>query len=79
MSHIRKAEDKRRMKRLIGTTRHPLARGVYEYDGRYYRYCPCPRRSRYHRVRANRAVRRNADVLNRGMYRKVYDLWWELY
>lgn len=78
MSHIRKAEDNRRLRRLVGKTKHSGVRGVYEYDGRYYRYCPCSRRSRYYRSRANRVVRRNGEPLNRGMYRKVYDLWWEL-
>lgn len=89
MSHTRKAEEKRRMKKLIGATRHPYARGVFELDGRYIRYYPYSsnhNRARYYRRHANRRVRRmyrnigeDASMLTRGQYRKAYDLWWELY
>ena len=32
-----------------------------------------------HRYKTNRIVRRSKDNLKNSQYKKIYDLWWELY
>ena len=83
MSYRRSQERNRKLKKLYNETKNSYGVGVY-YNvdkGRYIKYSP-RRKSRrtmfLHRV-ANRKVRRCQDYLKNGLYRKIYDYWWELF
>lgn len=82
MGYKQSKERNRRLVKLYENTKNSYGRGAY-YDKkkkRLIRYTV--RRNanlpRFYRKRANRAVRRNPEVLNHGAYRKQFDYWWEL-
>ena len=83
MGYRASQERNRRLKKLYADTKYSYSAGVYYDDdkGRYVKYTP-RRKSGYtkflRRV-ANRKVRKNKDYFKRGLYRKVYDYWWELF
>lgn len=71
---------------LISSPVDPVDRyGYYTKDlneiTRYKRYWFTGTGKKYHKRQSNKAVRRSKDisVRNRGNYKKVYDLWWEVY
>ena len=84
MSHKRKEEDNRRLKKLYEETKNEFGSGVY--------YCERKKRLiRYSAVRSgtgkelrrisNQRVRRtDPDFAMKGsMYRKVFDYWWTIF
>ena len=82
MGYRRSQERNRRLKKLYGDTKNSYGAGAY-YDtdkGRDIQYSP--RRhtgyAKYLRKISNRKVRRNKDHYNNGLYRRLYDYWWEL-
>lgn len=82
MSHRRKIEDKRRLRNLYLKTYNSMGGGVFEYRGRYIRWYPYSsnfNRAKYYRRQANRRVRRNDTPLNRGQYKKLYEVRWAIY
>lgn len=82
MSHKRKREDNRRLKKLYEDTKSSYGAGAY-YDDRKKRYVRVyVRRSHtkkdYKRY-SNKRLRQNRSVALRGnKYRRVFDYWWEL-
>lgn len=82
MSHKRKREDNRRLKKLYEDTKNSYGAGAY-YDDRKKRYVRVyVRRSHtkkdYKRY-SNKRLRQNRSVVLRGnKYRRVFDYWWEL-
>lgn len=71
---------------LVSSPVNPVDRyGYYTKDlneiTRYKRYWFTGTGKKYHKRQSNKAVRRSKDisVRNRGNYKKVYDLWWEVY
>lgn len=82
MSHIRKTEDNRRMKKLWNETKTWYACGCWKGDdGRYRKYWPHKSRKKPLRIISNRKFRRRKEEIffGKGTYRRVYDLWWQLY
>ena len=79
MSHRRKTGDKRRLRRTYLETRGNCLTGVWydEHKGRFVRYWPGSRAKFLRRV-GNRRVRKARGLYPRGLYRKVFDYWWEL-
>ena len=82
MSHKRKTEEKRRLRRLYDETKNSYGAGAYfdERKNRYVRYSVSGRggRAKYLRMVGNRKVRRAKKTSDHGGYRKVFDYWWEL-
>lgn len=87
MSHKRKQEDARRLRKLYSATRNSYP-GVY-YDTakkRLIRFTAADfgGRTSYLKRRANKIVRRqpldeNAPALKGAAYRRLYDYRWQLY
>ena len=81
MGNKRKAEDKRRLRKVYVATRNSCIAGVY-YDKRKKRYVRFSSgrngRGRFYRKAGNRKVRRTKVASNHGGYRKIYDYWWKL-
>lgn len=81
MSYKRQADEKRRLRKTYDATRHSCIGGVY-YDKRkkrYVRYSPTRNgRGKYYRTAGNRKVRRTANAVNHGGYRKIYDYRWKI-
>lgn len=80
MSHNRKARDNYRLKKTYRATRNSCLAGVYydEWKGRLIQFYQGSR-AKYLRRCGNKKVRRTKMNLRHGMYRKVYDYWWELW
>lgn len=87
MSWNRSRETNKRLRNLYQKTKHNYGKGVY-YDTdkeRYIRF-QMSRKGRgnfvsYVKKKCNRAIRRNKLLIsgNRGSYRKVSELWWEIW
>ena len=83
MSHRRKIEDKRRLKKLYNETRTLYGSGAY-FDkdaGRYIRYSAGGvGRRRWFKRQSNKSVRRHKDASLKGnQYRRVFDYWCSLF
>ena len=83
VSYRRSVQTKARLKRLSKKTPHCYAGGAW-YDpekGRYIRIYISGRtaRPKFHRKMSNKKLRRYPEVMNHGLYRKVYDYWWEIF
>lgn len=82
MGYRRSQQDKHKLKKLYEETRTKYGSGVYynEDKGRLIFYSArgsgCPKELRR---RSNKKLRRSKDTLNHGLYRRIYDYWWELY
>ena len=80
MSWQRSRETRRRLKKLSRATEHKSIGAWYDPDnGRYIKTNDCEFRKGYLRMIANRRVRHAQNVGSGGMYKKVFDYWWELY
>ena len=85
MSHRRSVEEKRRMKNLYEETWNKYATGVWiDKNNRFRRWWPYSSNfnsAKYFRNVGNRRIRRmnTEELLNRGQYKKAFDLWWTLY
>ena len=81
MSWQRSKETKRRYKKLYENPAAHYGSGVWynEETGRYIRYWQ-PRRCKYYKNQANRAVRRYKENLpDKGSYKRVYEYWWSIW
>ena len=81
MSWQRSEETKRRNIKLYKrNTRHYGCGVCYnEEKQRYIRYWQ-PRRCKYYKKQANRAVRRHTESLpDKGSYKRVYEYWWSIW
>jgi len=83
MSYFRKQEDKKRLKHIYENGGNGWCTGVGFYRGRlmkWYPYSSNYNRKKFYCNVCNRRVRRmNGDYnLNRGQYKKMFDLWWTL-
>ena len=88
MGYFRKAEEKKRLKKLAEETENSYGRGAYfsNRKNRYIRYyCysdnHCNGKKRFFRRIGNRIVRRNNEEINCGKswFKRTYELWWKMY
>lgn len=86
MSHRRKQQDKRRLKKLSEQNKmhdRNVSGAYYDEDKqRYVRYSPSRKGSsypKYLRRRANKMMRRRKGLFSNGMYRKAYDYKWMIW
>ena len=81
MSHKRKCEENRRLKKLYEKTRHAYGAGVWfdESKGRYIKYSCHNKWLKTHCRRIIRRRMKNIGMPRKGNgYRKLFDYWWEL-
>ena len=81
MSHKRKCEENRRLKKLYEKTRHSYGAGVWfdEMKGRYIKYSCHNKWLKTHCRRIIRRRMKNIGMSRKGNgYRKLFDYWWEL-
>lgn len=89
MSWLGKQNEKKRLKKLY-EQRHKcgyLPRGAFiDKKGLYVRIYPYSTNhdniKKYYCTLANRKTRRvlgNVEALNRGMHKKIFDVWWMVY
>ena len=88
MSWKRSQQRKNRLVRLYNKTKYNYGSGVWynEDSDRYYRYYVSGHggncsRTKFLKQMSRRKVRRNRvyQSSGKGHYRKLYDLWWELF
>lgn len=84
MGYMRSLEDKRRMNKLEKQNPGYMVLSHTLVTGRMVRSWPYSKRknvAKYYRALCNKKVRRmNNDLaLNRGQYKKTFDLWWTLF
>lgn len=80
MSHRRKMEEKRKLKRLYKKTQYSSRAGAYyDEDKKRYMRWYTPRIGKYYRRISNKRVRRTKYLVNGNTYKKYFDYWWELY
>ena len=88
MSWKRSQQRKNRLVRLYNKTKYNYGSGAWydEDSDRYYRYYisghggHCSRTKFLKRMATRKARRDKNDFSqNKGFYRKMYDLWWELF
>lgn len=81
MSYKNASERNRRLKSRYKKLGDKMTSGVwYDENNERYREYHAPRRAKYLRNRSNRKVRRSKNKFgDYGTYKKVYDLWWELW
>jgi len=80
MSHRRKQEDKRRLKKLYEKTKTYYGAGAY-YDSkknRYIRYSMDHNLTTYFKKVGNHRVRRAEECKNGKFYRRIFDYWWTI-
>lgn len=79
MSFFRKKEEKRRLRNLYYETKGRYGPGAFWSD-RKERFMRWYGNGKELRTIANRKVRRRKNELyNKGLYKKIYDYWWELF
>lgn len=81
MSHKRKCEENRRLKKLYEKTKYNYGAGVWfdERKGRYIKYSCHNKWLKTHCRRMVRRRMKNKDMALKGNgYRKLFDYWWEL-
>lgn len=81
MSHKRKLEDKRRIKKLYEKTKCAYGAGAWfdERKGRYIKYSCHNKWLKTHCRRMVRRRMKNIGMAQKGNgYRKLFDYWWEL-
>lgn len=80
MSHRRKMEEKRKLKRLYKQTQYSSRAGAYyDEDKKRYMRWYAPRIGKYYRRISNKKVRRKKYLVNGNTYKRYFDYWWELY
>ena len=84
MSHRRKVEDLRRLKKLCEATNGYCVGAYIDNRGVYRRWWPYSsnvNKKKYYRRVTNRRIRKLDDgiILNGGLYKKIFDLWWTLF
>ena len=80
MSHRRKRQEQRKLKRLYEKTRHSYGAGaVYDKDKNIYIRWYAPRVGKYFRRISNRKIRKMKCLPNGNSYKKAFDYWWTLY
>ena len=81
MSHKRKCEEKRRLKKLYEKTKHTYGTGVWfnKDKNRYIKYSCHNKWLKTHCRRMVRRRMKNIGMSPKGNgYRKLFDYWWEL-
>ena len=83
MGHRAKMEEKRRLRKLYEKTGGYLNGCYIGSDGVIRRWWPysanCNKKKDFRRI-SNRKFRRNkTEILNGGLHKKQFDLWWTLY
>lgn len=79
LSFFRKKEEKRRLRKLYEETFSKYGPGAFWSD-RKERYLRWYSNGKELRTMANRRVRRKKNELySKGLYRKIFDYWWELF
>jgi hypothetical protein len=82
MSYKRSKCRNDRLKKLYAETKNYYGLGVY-YDKKKKRLIRCyiskRGRRRYYKRYSNKLVRREKVIGDYGYFKKVYDLWWNLY
>lgn len=82
MSYHRSLRDKEKLIKLVKETGCSYLSPVWynEEKGRYIKLdVPRKERKKFLKKLSNRIVRRSKDNLKNSQYKKIYDLWWELY
>ncbi len=82
MSYRRSLKDKEKLFKLVKGTGCSYLSPVWhnEEKGRYIKLdAPRKERKKFLKKLSNRIVRRSKDNLKNSQYKKIYDLWWELY
>lgn len=83
MGYRRSRNERKKLKKLYRKTKNSCRGGAWYNDDkeRYIRYSASntPGYSKYLRKLSNRKLRHSNDVLNYGLYRKIFDYWWVLF
>ena len=81
MSYKRKLEDNRRLHRLYEQTFYHYGRGVY-YDNKKHRLIKWDNpqnKKKFIKRYANHKVRKYLNTPNHNGYRKIFDIWWQIW
>lgn len=82
MSYQRSREDKRRLKKTYEETKNEYGPGVW-YDEKKKRYIRLDFTSSWLKTHCRHMIRRRlkkSDSFNeKGLYKKYFDYWWELF
>lgn len=81
MSHRRKKEDNRRLRKLYDKTKNAYGAGAW-YDEKKDRFIKYSCHNKWTRTHCRRITRRKLnkcfDQYQYNDYRKIYDYWWEV-
>ncbi len=81
MAYKQSKERNKRLERRYKKYGGKMSSGVwYDKDDSRYKEYHLPRRAKYIRDRSNRKIRRTKCYFgNHGTFKKVYDVWWEVW
>lgn len=83
MGYRRSKQRQRRLKKLYEDTKNSCRAGAWYDDDkeRYIRYSPSntPGYTKSLRRITNKKIRKNGDLLNHGLYKRIHDYWWTLF
>lgn len=82
MSHKRKEEDKKRLKKVYEETKNGYGPGVW-FDDKKRRYVRLDFTNKWLKTHTTRIIRRKLKnehcFFEKSLYKKYYDYWWELF